>query len=124
MKYLKNVLLLALFVIPAGLMAQSHVGSWKMTVPDGEGGSMMIKVTMKANNTYDVDWGGDGKVETSGTYSIAGDKITIQDTAGSDCTEKGVYKLEVTATQLSMTMISDPCEGRGNPDGPMVMTKV
>ena len=85
---------------------------------------MPLKVTMSADNTYAIDAGADGSVEIRGKYSINGDKITIQDTEGTDCSGKGVYKLVVQEDQLTMTLISEACEGRGNPNGPMVMTRM
>lgn len=124
MKNFKNCLLLILFILPLSLMAQDHVGSWKIMVPNGEGGTMLMKVTMNADNTYHIDAGADGSVEIKGKYSISGDKVTIQDTEGTDCSAKGVYTLKVSGNQLTMTMVSDACEGRGNPDGPMVMTRM
>lgn len=124
MKNFKNCLLLILFILPLSLMAQDHVGSWKIMVPNGEGGTMPMKVTMNADNTYHIDAGADGSVEIKGKYSISGDKVTIQDTEGTDCSAKGVYTLKVSGNELTMTMVSDACEGRGNPDGPMVMTRM
>ncbi len=82
MKNFKNFFLLILFILPLSLMAQDHVGSWKIMVPDGQGGTMPMKVTMNADNTYHVDAGADGSVEIKGKYSISGDKVTIDDDNG------------------------------------------
>ena len=116
--------MLFVFMLPITLLAQSHVGKWKADLPDGNGGTVSITVEMKADNSYAVDIMNDGSIDITGKYSVDGSKMTIQDDAGSDCTGKGVYTLEISGNSLKMTRVSDACQGRGGPSGVMTMTKV
>lgn len=119
MKSLKLVLLLLCFCIPMGLFAQDVVGTWQTEIPTEDGGTMLMAVTLNADGTYGVDFGPDGKIEISGKYEINKGQMTIQNVSGDDCTEKGVYNFKVTATDLIMNRVSDPCIGRSGPEGLM-----
>ncbi len=120
MKYLFSSILLICFCLPFNLTAQSGiVGTWQSTIAGREGNPMALQVTIKADNTYAVDFGADGEVEITGTYSVDGDQITVQDDAGNECTGKGVYTFKVTGDELLMERISEECEGRGGPEGKM-----
>lgn len=124
---LKNLLLGLLFCLPFTVLAQnSIVGDWKMQIPDDQGNMMTLKVSMKADNTYAVDFGADGSVEINGKYTIEGDQMTIEDTSGPNAcpNQKGVYKIVVTDTTNTMTKVSDACEGRSGPEGKMVFTRM
>ncbi len=112
-----------LLLLPFGLMAQSPVGNWKMSVPDGNGNMMALKVSISDQGTYTVDYGADGTIETKGKYTLDGAKMTVQDTEGSDCTGQGVYTFKVEGDTFTMTRVSDPCENRGGPEGVMTMKK-
>ncbi|MBK9489380.1 MAG: hypothetical protein IPO07_11775 [Haliscomenobacter sp.] len=112
-----------LLLLPFGLMAQSPVGNWKMSVPDGNGNMVPLKVTISDQGTYAVDFGADGTIETKGKYTLDGAKMTVQDTEGSDCTGQGVYTFKVEGDTFTMTRVSDPCENRGGPEGVMTMKK-
>lgn len=98
-------------------------GTWKMEIPDKEGNMIPTQVNISDDGTYAVDFGADGTADISGTYTIDGDKIMIQDDEGSECTAKGVYQFKVADDSLTMTRVSDECEGRGGPDGVMKMDK-
>jgi hypothetical protein len=123
MQLLSSLFVLAALALPAGLLAQSPVGEWKASGATPEGETWMFQVSIKADNTYTVDFGADGQVEIKGAYSISGDQITVQDVEGSDCTGKGVYQFAVEGDNLTMTKVSDACEGRSGPEGVMRMTK-
>lgn len=123
MKMLTRFTLALLVMLPFGLMAQSHVGVWKMSVPDENGKLMPLTVTMSSEGTYAVDFGADGTVDIKGKYTLDGGKMTIQDTEGSDCTEQGVYTLKVEGDTLTMTRVSDGCTNRGGPEGVMSMQR-
>ncbi len=123
MKILLRSFLALMVMLPFGLMAQSPVGAWKMSVPDENGKMTPLAVTISADGTYAVDFGADGKVETKGKYTLDGGKMTIQDTEGSDCTEQGVYTLKVDGDTLTMTRVSDGCTNRGGPEGVMSMQR-
>lgn len=110
-------------MLPFGLMAQSPVGTWKMSVPDQNGNMIPLKVNISADGTYAVDFGADGTVENKGKYTVEGEKMTIQDTEGSDCTAQGVYTFKIEGDTLTMTRVSDGCTGRGGPDGVMTMQR-
>jgi hypothetical protein len=72
--------------------------------------------TMKADGTFDVDRNHDGKRDIWGTYTVAGDTVTIQGTGGKtpkDCKGPGVYKFSrPDENTLSFTLVSDTCKDR------------
>jgi hypothetical protein len=123
MKALFPLFLACMVMLPFGLMAQSPVGSWKMSVPDDSGKMTPLKVDISADGSYAVDFGADGVVENKGKYTVEGGKMTIQDTECSDCTAQGVYTLKIEGDTLTMTRVSDGCAGRGGPDGVMTMQR-
>lgn len=123
MKAVHRLFLVALLILPLGLMAQSPAGTWKMSVPDENGNLTNIQVNISDNGTYAVDWGADGSVETKGKYTAENGKMTIQDTEGGECTAQGVYNYKIEGNTLTMTRVSDGCDGRGGPEGVMVMQR-
>ena len=123
MKSIFHLFLTCIVMLPFGLMAQSPVGTWKMSVPDQNGNMIPLKVNISADGTYAVDFGADGTVENKGKYTVEGEKMTIQDTEGSDCTAQGVYTFKIEGDTLTMTRVSDGCTGRGGPDGVMTMQR-
>ncbi len=123
MKTLFHLFLASMILLPGGLMAQSPVGTWKMSVPDEKGTMTPLQVNIAGDGTYAVDFGADGTIETKGKYTLEGGKMTIQDTEGSDCTEQGVYTLKVEGDTLTMTRVSEGCANRGGPDGVMTMQR-
>jgi hypothetical protein len=74
--------------------------------------------TIKADGTFDVDPNHDGKRDIWGTYTVAGDTITIQETGRTaampkDCTGPGVYKFsQPDANTLTFALVSDACKLR------------
>lgn len=123
MKPIFRCLFAIVALFPLGLVAQSPVGSWKMSVPGQDGKMVPLKVDISADGTYAVDYMADGTVENKGKYTVEGEKMTIQDTEGSDCTEKGVYTYKVEGNTLTMTRVSDACADRGGPEGVMKMER-
>ena len=124
MKYLPFLLGLFSFCISTSLSAQSEVvGEWKTMVPGEEGKMIPLHVTIKADNIYWLDFGGDGDIEVTGMYQAKDGQIQIQDVEGSDCTGKGVYAFKVDDEGMTMTRVSDECEGRGGPEGKMVFSR-
>jgi len=72
--------------------------------------------TMKGDGTFDVDRNHDGKRDIWGTYTVAGDTVTIQGTGGKtpkDCKGPGVYKFSrPNENTLTFTLVSDTCGDR------------
>jgi hypothetical protein len=72
--------------------------------------------TVKADGTFDVDRNHDGKRDIWGTYTVAGDIVTIQATGGKtpkDCKGPGVYKFSrPNENTLTFTLVSDTCKDR------------
>lgn len=123
----KKLLLGLLFCLPFTAMAQhALVGDWTMQIPDDQGNAMTLKVTLKENGTYTVDFGADGTGEIEGKYTIDGNKITLEDTGGPNAcpNQKGVYTFAITENINTMTRVSDACDGRGGPEGKMVFTRM
>jgi len=123
MKMIKHLSLFAIFLLPLGLSAQSIAGTWKMDVPDENGGMAVIKATIGEDGSYALDWGGDGSVEVKGKYEAKDGQMTIWDVEGSDCSGKGVYKYAISGNTMTMTRISDACPDRGGPEGVMTMQR-
>ena len=123
MRTIHRFILMVLLFLPIGLMAQSIAGTWKMTLTGEDGNPMTFVAKISKDGTYALDIGNDGNIEVKGKYETDGDQITIQDTEGSDCTGKGVYKFKVEANTLTMTRIKDACPDRGGPEGVMKMTR-
>ena len=71
--------------------------------------------TIKSDGTFDVDRNKDGKRDIWGTYTVAGDSITIQETGRTtpipkDCKGPGVYKFSrPDANTLMFTLVNDAC---------------
>ncbi len=122
----KNLLLGLLCCVSFAATAQTMVGDWSAKGADENGNPMTFKVSLKADGTYTVDFGADGTVEIEGKYTIAGNQMTIEDTGGpAACNAgKGVYTFELTETTNTLTLVSDPCEGRGGPDGKIMFTRL
>lgn len=122
----KNLFAGLLFLLPFTLAAQNAVvGDWKLQIPDETGSLMNLKVAMKADGTFTVDFGGDGVNEIEGKYTVEGDQITIEDLSGPNAcpNQKGIYKFVVAGDTNTFTRVSDPCEGRGGPEGKMLFTR-
>ena len=100
MKILFHSFLAFISMLPLGLMAQNPVGAWKMSIPDEAGKMTPLKLDLLADGIYTIDFGADGTMEIKGKYTIEGDKMTIQDTEGSDCTEQGVYILKIEGMHI------------------------
>jgi hypothetical protein len=71
--------------------------------------------TLKADGTFDVDRNHDGKRDIWGTYTVAADTITIQETGRTtpiprDCKGPGVYKFSrPNENTLMFTLVNDAC---------------
>lgn len=124
MKYAFCLLALLSFTFTTTL-AQSPVGNWKMTVPTEDGSTMSVKVSIKSDGTYNVDFGMDGNVEVKGEYKLSGNQMTIKDVSAGEnsCAGEGVYTFEVSGSSLKMTRVKDACPNRGGPEGVMVFSK-
>lgn len=116
---------LAIFLFPICLMAQSVEGSWTTEAPGYEEGTTIKIVLKMENGGYAVDFGNNGTTEVNGKYTMDGNQITIEDIDGTNACvgKKGIYEVEVNATNLILTRISDDCQGRGGPDG-MTFTRM
>src|SRR5213083_392852 len=85
----------------------SLVGTWT--------NSLGTVWTIKSDGTFDVDRNKDGKRDIWGTYTVAGDSITIQETGRTtpipkDCKGPGVYKFSrPDANTLMFTLVNDAC---------------
>ncbi|HMQ49859.1 MAG TPA: lipocalin family protein [Saprospiraceae bacterium] len=127
MKFIPFFLTLIGLCLSLTLSAQKSalVGDWEMAVPTQDGSMMTIKVSLKGDGTYSVDFGNDGTNEINGAYTTDGDKITIKDADGPQaCPGEGIYTYTATETSLTMTRVSDACEGRGGPEGVMAMKRM
>ena len=98
------------------------VGAWKVSdVPTQDGGVTTLTITFTDAGTYTIDFGSDGKVETNGTYSVDGDKVTIKDDNCGDAV--GVWQLSIAGDTMKSTAIDEPCESRRG-TGTITMVKI
>jgi hypothetical protein len=72
--------------------------------------------TLKADGTFDVDLKHHGQRDAWGTYTVAGDTVTLMRVGGINpkgCEGKGVYKfLRPDKDSLRFTLVSDGCKMR------------
>lgn len=71
--------------------------------------------SLKGNGTFDVDLNHDNKRDAWGTFTVAGDTITIHGTGGvvpKDCTGNGVYRFARGRDTLRFTRVHDNCKLR------------
>lgn len=125
MKIITKNLLWLLLLFPITAFSQiSMIGEWTFEVPDENGNMIPVKLKID-EKAYSVDWGMDGTAEVEGNYVLEGDQATIWDIKGENaCPDvKGIYKVEVTDTSMTMTRVKDDCEGRGGPEGKMVFQR-
>ncbi|MDX1941042.1 MAG: hypothetical protein SFU99_10855 [Saprospiraceae bacterium] len=125
MRIIKNLLWLLLLLPISAFSQNALVGEWKFEVPSEDG--KMIPVKLKIDTeSYTVDFGMDGAIDIKGNYTVAGNEMTIQDTGGEGAclNTKGVYKFEIKDNSLTMTKVTDTCEGRSGPEGKMVFQKM
>ena len=106
---------ISLFLTGA-IYAQSPVGSWVASGTSDDGQSWQWKVTLKADNTYDVDLGNDGSADMTGKYTVEGKQITVWNVTGEGCKGKGVYMFEVESDKIWMDPVSDECADRKPPE--------
>lgn len=125
----KLLSLLILLFFPLTFFAQSNiVGDWKAEITAENGEKRVMKLTIKADNTYSLDMAMDGEINVNGNYQLSDDmRMTINDINGEyACPPEatGVYDITIEGDKLSMKYVSDECEGRGNPDGAMEFTRM
>jgi len=121
---MKSVFLFCLlFVSPLFLFSQDMVGTWKMMVPDQSGGMVVMHSIIKADGTYQLDYEADGQIEFNGKYESEDDQVMFW-TVDGDCNEKGNYHWKVEGNTMTLTLISDDCEGRSGPEGKMVFERI
>ncbi len=124
----KNLFAGLLLCLPFFAAAQNPLlGDWVIQYPDGSGGNIPVKFTVKDDGTYTFDAGVDGVSDIEGKYILEADQITFEDTAGPyACTgKKGVYKFEVKDDVNTLTRVSDLCEVRGGaPEAKLVFNRM
>lgn len=116
---------LLLFLAPGAVFAQSMVGTWQWD-DTMDGTTVTFSFEVKADGTWTVDVGNDGSVELSGVYTLDGDQMTITETGeGSPCSGvAGLYKMTITETTATASVISDKCDQRRGDGSDLVMTRV
>jgi len=99
----------------AGAFDTDPSGTWKMTMAGPEGNEVVASITF-TNGTYMGDFGMDGTIEVQGAYTLEDDQITLSDdkekTTAEACEGQGVYVISVDGDSMSMSLLSDDCEGR------------
>ncbi|MCB0529473.1 MAG: hypothetical protein KDC65_13405 [Saprospiraceae bacterium] len=120
------LLFLFLLVYCAGVSAQTSViiGKWSGSFPGEDGQTLNFSMTI-SDDSYQIDFGMDGRVDITGSYTADGDQVTVWDTAGENTCpsdQKGVYKYALDGDTLTFTQVKDDCPGRGSE--PMVLKRM
>jgi uncharacterized protein (TIGR03066 family) len=121
------VLIFVLFLFaPFFVSAQSIVGDWLMDAKTPDGQPSVMKVSFKADGKLKVDFGNDGSIDINGTYTLDGNKISLNDASTeSPCYGKvGVYEMKVEGDKLKVKLIEDACEIRKGDGKPSEMRRV
>ncbi len=116
----------ALCLIGATMVTgQSIVGDWLMpgTTPDGV--EITNLVSFKSDGKMTVDFGNDGVVDVNMTYELDDAQVVLMDnTPESPCyNKKGVYKVEISASEMNMELVEDACDERRGDGSPMTMKR-
>ncbi len=85
----------------------SLVGRWSNSL-----GTVWI---LKADGTFQVDLSRNGKPDISGTYTVSGDMLTINEVRGNTpkvCKQPATYRFERVGNELHFTLVSDKCKLR------------
>jgi len=84
-------------------------GTWTKSM-----GERIMKFTLKADHTYQVDFAGDEGADVTGKFEISGNRITFNDDEGdySQNAPPGVYEFELSDSSLVLKWIDDPVDGR------------
>jgi hypothetical protein len=89
---------------PADLL----VGNWTKLIQ-----GRTATVTFTSDHKWQVEFIDDAGIDVWGSYIISGNQITIIDEGGEySSDEAGVYSFQVTETSLTLTVVSDPADGR------------
>jgi len=89
-------------------------GTWKLTMATPDGQEMEASLVFK-DGAFTGDFMMDGEIDVAGTYSMDGNKITIQDdgeTSENPCEGPGTYAVEMTDKGMSLTLVKDDCGQR------------
>ena len=122
---MRSLLLTAVMAISfsVSLSAQNHVGTWTWTGQDQEGNDMPVAMIIKADNTYQIDFGADGNPELHGKYTYENNTMTIADEVGDCKGAKGVYKFVVDGDTVTASIVSDECPPRAQGSASMKLTR-
>ena len=105
-----------LFIISCNPAASPNelIGTWHTSQ------NVQIKSTFQFNNTYEIDFDGDGSTEVKGVYSIHGRHVAMSDLQGAhSCNGEtiGIYRYQISDDTLIFTLVEDGCEERKNNTG-------
>lgn len=91
--------------------------------PDGQ--TVTNKVTFKADGALQVDFGNDGSVDVHSTYTLDGNKISMNDTTKeSPCYGmKGIYEIKIEGDKCTFTVVEDACAVRKGDGKPGTMSR-
>jgi hypothetical protein len=123
MKNARFLPILFLLFSPFFLQAQDFLGAWTMSGTTPEGQTITNTVAFNADGTMTIDFGSDGQVEVTSTYTHNGSQVSVSDTdKASDCYGKvGVYNVTVSGDTFTAVLVNDPCDARRADK--MVMTR-
>jgi hypothetical protein len=106
---------LLLFIISCNSASSpaALIGTWHTQ-------NAQIKGIFRSNNTYELDFDGDGNTEIKGVYSVHGSRVAMSDLQGDHaCGGEtiGIYRYKISDDTLIFTLIEDGCENRKNNTG-------
>ena len=103
--------------LPLYGFSQSVAGTYTNDFTMTDGSKVTMTMEVLENGNFSIDQDGDGTMDVYSKYEIEGDMVTIWSVSGSDCSEKGKYKFEVTEKAMMVEVVEDPCESRIPPGG-------
>ena len=119
-------LFIVLFLFTPFLMtAQSIVGDWLMDGKTPDGHTIVNKVSFNADGTLTVDLGNDGSIDVNATYTVEGNKVSMDDTSKeSPCYGTvGIYEIKIEGDKCTAKVVEDACAVRKGDGKPSIMTR-
>lgn len=117
---------LALLLSPVFLFAQSIEGDWLLEGQNEAGETVFSKVSFLADGGMQIDFGNDGSLDISSTYTLENDQVTLidQDEESPCFGVAGIYQVAISDTEMNVKLVEDPCDQRRGDGSPMSMRRL
>lgn len=107
----------AMNMSPAGF----PTGAYTITLVQADLASVAADMAANMVGTWVIDWGANGhalvtyggRQVVDATYTVSGDELALGEDSGDyACHANARYRWHATATELHLTKVEDPCDGR------------